>query len=217
MWGIPTVDLFATRLSRKVEAFYSRLPNPLALPGDPLVADCSKGLLYLYPPLALLCSSTLQDCARGSPGDHHHPMVALPRLVTQGSPTPVRPAGVVASARQSPHRGRWGGLPRSPHTLSSRLETLRRSLRRILAHAANTICAAHRPSTRDLYHAKWQCCITPSGSAFKDPLHSCIRTVLGYLQHLQSRGLKHYTILTHISALSNCTDRIEGFPVHAVG
>ncbi len=54
MWGIPTVDLFATRLNRKVEAFYSRLPDPLALPGDPLVADWSRGLLYLYPPLALL-------------------------------------------------------------------------------------------------------------------------------------------------------------------
>ncbi len=37
--------------------------------------------------------------------------------------------------------------------------------------------------------------------------------MLGYLQHLQSRGLKHNTILTHISALSNCTDRIEGVPV----
>ncbi len=54
MWGIPTVDLFTTQLNRKVEAFYSRLPDPLALPRDPLVADWSRGLLYLYPPLALL-------------------------------------------------------------------------------------------------------------------------------------------------------------------
>ncbi len=41
----------------KVEAFYSRLPDPLALPGDPLVADWSRGLLYLYPPLALLAQA----------------------------------------------------------------------------------------------------------------------------------------------------------------
>ncbi len=37
--------------------------------------------------------------------------------------------------------------------------------------------------------------------------------MLGYLQHLQQRGLKHNTFLTHISALSNCTDRVEGVPV----
>ncbi len=47
MWGIPTVDLFATQLNRKVEAFYTHLPDPLALPVDPLVADWSWGLLYL--------------------------------------------------------------------------------------------------------------------------------------------------------------------------
>ncbi len=54
IWGLPTVDLFATHLNNKVEAFFSRLPDPLALPGNSLEADWSKGLLYMYPPLPLL-------------------------------------------------------------------------------------------------------------------------------------------------------------------
>ena len=53
IWGQPAVDLFATWLN-KVEAFFSRLPDPLALQGNSLQADWSKGLLYMYPPVSLL-------------------------------------------------------------------------------------------------------------------------------------------------------------------
>ena len=44
----------------------------------------------------------------------------------------------------------------------------------------------------------------------KDPLHPSIRTVLSYLQHLRRRDLKHSTILSHISALSSCTNKVDG-------
>ncbi len=54
LWGLPIVDLFATRLNTKVEAFYARLPDPLALPGNPLQVDWSQGLLYMYAPQPLL-------------------------------------------------------------------------------------------------------------------------------------------------------------------
>ena len=54
IWGQPTVDLFTTRLNNKVEAFFSRLPDPLALQGNSLQSDWSKGLLYMYPQLPLL-------------------------------------------------------------------------------------------------------------------------------------------------------------------
>ena len=54
IWGQPTVDLFATRLNNRVEAFFSCLPDPLALQDNSLQADWSKALLYMYPPLPLL-------------------------------------------------------------------------------------------------------------------------------------------------------------------
>ncbi len=37
-----------------VEAFFSRLADNLALQGNSLQADWSKGLLYMHPPLPLL-------------------------------------------------------------------------------------------------------------------------------------------------------------------
>ncbi len=54
IWGLPTVDLFTIRRDNKVEAFFSHLPDPLALQGNFLQADWSKGLLYMYPRVPLL-------------------------------------------------------------------------------------------------------------------------------------------------------------------
>ncbi len=34
--------------------------------------------------------------------------------------------------------------------------------------------------------------------------------VLSYLQHLRRRNLKHSIILSHISALSSCTNKVNG-------
>ncbi len=48
------VDLFTTQLNNKVEAFFSHLPDPLALQGNSLQADWSKGLLYMHPQVPLL-------------------------------------------------------------------------------------------------------------------------------------------------------------------
>ncbi len=52
--GLPRVDLFATWLNQKVETFCSRLPDSLALLGNPLQVDWSKGLLYMNLLLLLL-------------------------------------------------------------------------------------------------------------------------------------------------------------------
>lgn len=54
-WGIPDVDLFASRLNHKLPLYVSRARDPKALATDALVAPW-KGfqLLYLFPPLPLL-------------------------------------------------------------------------------------------------------------------------------------------------------------------
>ena len=51
LWGVPLVALFTTWLNNKVEAFYSRLPDPLSLQGNPLQVNWSQGLLCNYCPL----------------------------------------------------------------------------------------------------------------------------------------------------------------------
>ncbi len=89
---------------------------------------------------------------------------------------------------------------------------LGRSLRSqgISTEAAATLCAAHRPSTRALYHAKWRSFWRWCSRREKDPLHPSIRMVLSYLQHLRQRHIKHYTILSHISTPSSCMNKVDG-------
>ncbi len=64
IWGTPTVDLFTTRLNNKVEAFYSRLPDPLALLGITIQEDWSRDLLYMYAPLPLALHKVIREEAQ---------------------------------------------------------------------------------------------------------------------------------------------------------
>lgn len=47
------VDLFATRVNRKVPCFCSMLPDPQVLSLDALSVPWDRGLVYLYPPISL--------------------------------------------------------------------------------------------------------------------------------------------------------------------
>ncbi len=82
-----------------------------------------------------------------------------------------------------------------------------------LREVVATICAAHRPSTRNLYHAKWQSFCRWCSQQEKDPLHPSVGMVLSYFQQLQQADLKHSTILSHISILRSCTNKVDGVPV----
>ncbi len=170
----------------------------------------------MYPPppsSSVPCSS--QGDQRGGPGHRDSTVVAPERVVSPGVAAPDRPPSVAVRARRSPSRSRRLGSPRPPQTPLSRLETLSRSLhwRGVSREAAAAICTAHRPSTRTLYHAKRESFCRWCSRWEKDPLHPSIRSVLSYLQHLRQRGLKHTTILSHISALSSCTSKVDGVPV----
>ncbi len=101
IWGLPTVDLFTTRLNNKVEAF-SRLPDPLALQGNSLQADWSKGLLYMYPPRPPPVPCSPQGDQGGGSGHRHSAMVASKRVV---SPGPAASSGQSATICYSPQMG----------------------------------------------------------------------------------------------------------------
>ncbi len=66
---------------------------------------------------------------------------------------------------------------------------------------------------RDLYDAKWwHFCGWCAEYGF-DPLHPTPQQIVEYLEHLSEVPLSHNTIMTHVSALSSCTYRIEGVRV----
>ncbi|XP_041435826.1 uncharacterized protein LOC121399363 [Xenopus laevis] len=53
-WGIPEIDLMASRVNRKVQQFMSRCRDPLALAVDAMTAPWEFQLGYAFPPLPLL-------------------------------------------------------------------------------------------------------------------------------------------------------------------
>lgn len=53
-WGLPLVDLFASKLNTKLPQYCARLPDPKSLNRDPLSMPWDEGLYYLYPPQSLV-------------------------------------------------------------------------------------------------------------------------------------------------------------------
>jgi hypothetical protein len=54
VWGVPEVDLFATRLNNKFPMFVSPIPDHRAVAVDALSLDWNKLTAYTYPPTALI-------------------------------------------------------------------------------------------------------------------------------------------------------------------
>ncbi len=167
--------MFATRLNSKVEAFFSCLPDPLALKNNSFFylflyfywqiagqlsadglarPDWSKGQLYMYPPVPLL-SLALHKVIREEaqviailpwwPRRRWFPLVLqlqvdLPVMLPECDGLLLAP-----DRTEFPNLGEF------------RLATwtLMGDLSAAEAFQA-TICAAHRPSMRSLYHAKWR-------------------------------------------------------------
>ena len=57
LWGLPDVDLFATRQNRKLDCFRSLFPDALAQSHQALSIPWDKGLRYIYPPTSLALRS----------------------------------------------------------------------------------------------------------------------------------------------------------------
>ncbi len=190
---------------------------------SPTLSPC-QGIPCRWIGLRVFCTCTLsappvpcstQGHSGGGSGNCHHFMVASKRLVSPGLAGPSWPASVATRSQWSSSRTGWGVPPQPPQTMPRSLETLARSLCRwgVLREAAATICAAHRPSPHHLYHAKWGSFSLWCAGRGKDSLHPSIGTLFSYLQHLRHRGLKHNTILSHVSALTSCTNKVDGVPM----
>ncbi|KAL6723792.1 hypothetical protein Aduo_018760 [Ancylostoma duodenale] len=53
-WGVPEIDLFASRASRKCRRFYSFLPDPGACAVDAFAQDWSGIFGYAFPPFNMV-------------------------------------------------------------------------------------------------------------------------------------------------------------------
>ncbi len=151
--------------------FYSHLPDPVALQGNPLQLRWSQGLLALQ-------SLALHKVIRGEMQVFSYPsMLASKRMFSPCSTAPCRPASLAA---------RCGASPQSAQTPANHLKTLGRSLCRQgnSREASVTMCAAHRASMCNLCLTNFGPFLTGVLEGTRIPIHPNIRTVLSYLQHL---------------------------------
>ncbi len=180
IWEQPTVELFATWLNHNFETSYSHLPDPLTLRGNPCRWIISR-VFHVFctcfsPPPPPIPFSSEGDSGESS-GHCDSSVVALAGVV--GLAGPCGPASVAARAwRCSPHTRRVG-IPKCPGISPRHLESLGRSRcgSGISIEATATVCTAHRPSTRNLYHAKWHCFCCWCSRREKEPLYPSVRTV----------------------------------------
>ena len=161
------------------------------------------------------CANTdvlTQNNERRSRSDSRASMVAEKGVVPHTAGNASRTSHSASRGSKSTTGSKGHKASRSRDSQVNRLEGLGQSLKTagISKDAAETIEAAHRPSTRALYKRKWEVFRVWCDKQHVNPVHPPIRKVINYLQHLLSVHIKVATILTHISALSVCCDPIEG-------
>ena len=144
-------------------------------------------------------------------------LVASPGMVSPGTGPPGGSPLPITPERRSPQRNRWGIPPFPAEPPLSCLEAQRQTLQAggLSTGAANTIGQALRPSTKALYHKKWENFVLWCQIRDFHPLHCTVEVILEYIESLKGIDLKYNTIASHISALSNCLPLLDGSSIGA--
>ena len=159
MWGNPSVDLFATRLSAKLPLCCSLVPDPQAVFEDAFRHPWDDLDLYAFPPFALIgwVIALVQESSRVAMTGHtplaREGVVRRPSASTD--PTTCHPAlvGQPASAAALQPLP-----PRRPRVEPSHVVTLKRHFRKsgFSGRAARILSGCLRSSTSLLYQSRWQ-------------------------------------------------------------
>ncbi len=84
---LPMVALFATRWNSKVEAFFSCLPYPFALPRDAIQADWSRSTVHIPSSVSCPVHSISSDKGGGSACSSHLDNAAVtPKMFVSSGP-----------------------------------------------------------------------------------------------------------------------------------
>ena len=78
IWPSPQIDLFASRLNNKLEAYISWLPDPYAISIDAFVCDWGNNYSYIFPPF-----SAIAKCLQKIQADTAEVMIIAPLWPTQ--------------------------------------------------------------------------------------------------------------------------------------
>ena len=190
-WGIPLLDLFATRWNHKLPLFVSPVPDPSAMAGDALSMSWKAVWAYVYPPPALLprvFEKAQQDQCELILISPHWPqaiwfLLLLGMLVQSELRIPNIPQ--IPTLRSDPSR-----------YVQSRVESIWDTLcsRDLLVDVASRVSRPQRESTLAIYESKWRIFTTLCNIEHINPLSATESIVSDFLLHVHTE--KHLAIST---------------------
>jgi hypothetical protein len=213
-WGRPHIDLFATRLNRRLPLFVSPVPDPLAVNVDALTLDWTGLDAYAFPPPALLGLVLRKiELERSvvillAPNWPAHPWFPLLLSLlrdsskTTGEKGSSHPAPIAVGASEA------GGLQ------VTRLETIQRALRKkgFSERVSSSIARARRISTERIYQSHWRCWVDWSERWQVDPSDPLVQQLCEFLMFLtQEKKFSQGTVKSYRSAICT-TIRQSGGP-----
>ena len=96
IWPSPQIDLFASRLNNKLEAYISWLPDPYAISIYAFVCDWENNYSYIFPPFGVIAK-----CLQKIQADTAEAMIIAPLWPTHTHGTSHRPTDNYSSQERS--------------------------------------------------------------------------------------------------------------------
>ncbi|KAM4748709.1 uncharacterized protein WCC33_006088 [Rhinophrynus dorsalis] len=198
LWGPLHVDLFASRLNRRLPRFFSWRPDPEALAVDAFLQPWFPDRNYAFPPFALIARTILavRRQAAGAGGGHPTSATVIPSSPggSVGFTSRVGP-GQVASVDGLAHfRGR-----ESAQSLSQSAQFL--------------LAESWAPGTRAMYQSAWSAWHRWCMARDLDPVSAAPVAVVNFLSSLFDQGKAYRTINMYRSAISAGHMPVDGAPV----
>lgn len=216
IWGTPSIDLFAFRISHQIENYYSWRIDPHGLAVNALRQTWGSELLYAFPPFCLV-GRCLEKTRR-------HKSIPHTNCPSVGKPTMV--SGSLGDVSRSSKINNQGGNKDSdtPDRNSAPITTKRNPEISCMANfrggeetkglsetATNLISQSRAIGTRRRYGTAWKKFQSWCSQREMDPISCHIKEVLNYLGYLFDGGLGYSAINSHRSAISFFINQLRDF------
>ncbi|KAM4747505.1 uncharacterized protein WCC33_005072 [Rhinophrynus dorsalis] len=200
LWGPFHIDLFASRLNRRLPQFFSWRPDPEALATDAFLQSWTPGTHYAFPPFSMIPRTLLMIRRQAAVVVVVTPFWPMQAWFPPLLELPLRRSARVAGFRRDflsgmvPFGGSsgFGGFSSSAETL---------------------LVESWAPGTRAMYGSAWAVWSRWCVERGLDPVSSSPVNVVNFLSSLFDSGKAYRTINCYRSAISAGHRPVDGVPI----
>ena len=216
-WGPFEVDMFADRLNRQKEIFYSWKPDPLAAATDAFMMPWGTLQGYMFPPFCLIgrCLAKIKKeeakVVVVAPTWQAQPW--FPQLLTMLVEPPVLLPPVKKLSRVPKGVATSTAGDKQPHVSGVESVWQRGRQQGLSEGAATLVTKAWRTGTKCAYNTPWNKWVGWCGKRKIDPLQATVGQIANFLADRFEEGLEYATMNVYRSALSAFHPLVEGCKV----